>query len=137
MSYALFCCLSSNWWHCFGNFFFQNGQGGTIEINELKMTRIFKTEDKFCIYVCGCACKTIHDKIWFWQVPRINRSDFVYMSCSRRVFFSDQPPWILTRSTVSYNGPLWFLLLGRSVDETLFLGLDHGPRFLLPHSNIL
>ena len=38
------------------------------------MTKIFKTEDKFCIYVCGCACKTIHDKIWFWQVPRINRS---------------------------------------------------------------
>ena len=27
-------------------------------------------------------------------------------SCPRRVFLSDQPLWILTRSTVSYNGPL-------------------------------
>ena len=27
-------------------------------------------------------------------------------SCPRRVFLSDQPIWILTRSTISYNGPL-------------------------------
>ena len=53
-------------------------------------------------------------------------------SCPRRVFLSDQPPWMLTRSTVNYNGPLWFLLLGRIVDETLFLGLDHGPIFYSP-----
>ena len=55
-------------------------------------------------------------------------------SCPRRVFLSDQPPWMLTRSTVNYNGPLWFLLLGRIVDETLFLGLDHGPIFYSPTS---
>ena len=53
-------------------------------------------------------------------------------SCPRRVFLSDQPPWMLTRSTVNYNGPLWFLLLGRIVDETLFLDLDHGPIFYSP-----
>ena len=53
-------------------------------------------------------------------------------SCPRRVFLSDQPIWILTRSTISYNGPLWFLLLGRIVDETSFLGLDHGPIFYSP-----
>ena len=53
-------------------------------------------------------------------------------SCPRRVFLSDQPPWMLTRSTVGYNGPLWYLLLGRIVDETLFLGLDHGPIFYSP-----
>ena len=60
-------------------------------------------------------------------------SSHQHMSCPRRVFLSDQPPWILTRPTVSYDS-LWFLLLGRIVDETLFLGPDHGPRFLLPHS---
>ena len=27
-----------------------------------------------------------------------------HTSCPRRVFLSDQPPWILTRSTGSYNG---------------------------------
>ena len=53
-------------------------------------------------------------------------------SCPRRVFLSDQPPWIFARSTVSYNGSLWFLLLGRIVDETLFLSPDHGPRFYSP-----
>ena len=53
-------------------------------------------------------------------------------SCPRRIFLSDHPPWMLTRSTVNYNGPLWFLLLGRIVDETLFLGLDHGPIFYSP-----
>ena len=51
----------------------------------------------------------------------------------RRVFLSDQPSWVLTSSTVSYNGPLWFLLLGRIFDETLFLGPDHGPWFY-PHT---
>jgi len=58
-------------------------------------------------------------------------------SCPRRVFLSDQPLWILTRSTVSYNGPLWFLLLGRIVDETSFLGLDHGPIFYSPTNFIV
>ena len=53
-------------------------------------------------------------------------------SCPRRVFLSDQPPWMLTRSTVSYNGPLWFLLLGRIVGEMLLLGPDHGPIFYSP-----
>ena len=36
------------------------------------------------------------------------------------------------RSTFNYNGRLWFLLLGRIVDETLFLGLGHGPIFYSP-----
>ena len=27
-------------------------------------------------------------------------------SCPRRVLLSDQPPWMFTRSTVNYNGPL-------------------------------
>ena len=30
---------------------------------------------------------------------------------------------MFTRSTFNYNGPLWLLLLGRIVDETLFLDL--------------
>ena len=55
-----------------------------------------------------------------------------YMPDPRRVFHSDQPPWILTRSTVSYKGSLWFLLLGRIVDETLYLSPPHGPRFYSP-----
>ena len=39
---------------------------------------------------------------------------------------------MFTRSSFNYNGPLWFLLLGRIVDETLFLGLGHGPIFYSP-----
>ena len=40
------------------------------------------------------------------------------------------------RSTFNYNGPLCFLLLGRIVDETLFLGLGHGPIFYSPTVSI-
>ena len=50
----------------------------------------------------------------------------------RRVFLSDQPSRVPTRSAVSYNGPLWFLLLGLIFDETLFLGPDHGPWLYSP-----
>ena len=39
---------------------------------------------------------------------------------------------MFTRSSFNYNGPLWFLLLGRIVDETLFLGLSHGPILYSP-----
>ena len=55
-----------------------------------------------------------------------------HMPYPRRVFLSDQPPWIHTRSTVSYKGSLWFLLFGRIVDETLYLCPPHGPRFYSP-----
>ena len=55
-----------------------------------------------------------------------------HMPDPMRVFLSDQPPWILTRPTVSYKGSLWFLLLGRIVDETLYLSPSHGPRFYSP-----
>ena len=54
----------------------------------------------------------------------------------RRVFLSDQPSWVLTRSVVSYNSSLWFLLLGRILDEMLFLDLDHGPWFYSPTTTI-
>ena len=60
-----------------------------------------------------------------------------HMPDPRRVFLSDQPPWIHTRSTVSYKGSLWFLLLGRIVDETLYLSPPHGPRFYSPSTKIL
>ena len=43
---------------------------------------------------------------------------------------------MFTRSTFNYNDPLWFLLLGRIVDETLFLGLGHGPIFYSPTTTI-
>ena len=50
----------------------------------------------------------------------------------RRVFLSDQPPWILTRSNVSYKGSLQFTLLERIVNEMLYLSPPHGPGFYSP-----
>ena len=58
-----------------------------------------------------------------------------HTSDPRRVFFSDQPPWILTRSTVSYNGSLWLLPLGRVVDENVVLEPTSWAQVLLPHKN--
>ena len=55
----------------------------------------------------------------------------------RRVFLSNQPSWVLTRSIESYNGSLWFLLLGRIFDETLFLGPNHGPWFYSPTGTVV
>ena len=62
-------------------------------------------------------------------------SSYRHMPYPRRVLLSDQPLWILTRRTVSYEGSLWFPLLGRIVDETLYLSPPHGPRFCSPTCN--
>ena len=59
-------------------------------------------------------------------------SYYRHMPYPRRVLLSDQPPWILMRSTVSYKGSLWFPLLRRIVDETLYLSPPHGSRFYSP-----
>ena len=52
----------------------------------------------------------------------------------RRVFLSDQPSWVLTSSTASYNGPLWFLLLGRVIDENVVPEPTSWAQVLLPHN---
>ena len=41
-------------------------------------------------------------------------------------------PWILTRSDVSYKGSLQFTLLGRIVNEMLYLSPPRGPGFYSP-----
>ena len=58
-----------------------------------------------------------------------------HMPDPRRVFLSDQYPWTLTRSTVSYEVSLWFPLLGRIVDKTWYLSPLQGPKYLLPHNH--
>ena len=59
-----------------------------------------------------------------------------HMPDPRRVFLSDQYPWTLTCSTVSYEVSLWFPLLGRTIDKMWYLSPLQWPKFLLPH-NIL
>ena len=58
-----------------------------------------------------------------------------HMPDPRRVFLSDQYPWTLTCSTVSYEVSLWFPLLGRIVNKMWYLSPLQGPKFLLPHTN--
>ena len=57
-----------------------------------------------------------------------------HMLDSRRVFLSDQYPWTLTCSTVSYEVFLWFPLLGRIIDKMWYLSPPQGPKFLLHHN---
>ena len=52
----------------------------------------------------------------------------------RRIILSDQYPWTFTCSTISYEVPPWFLLLGRIVDKMWDLSPMQRPKFLLPHS---
>ena len=56
-----------------------------------------------------------------------------HMPDPMRVFLSDQYPWTITCSTVSYEVSLWFPLLGRIVDKMWYLNPLQGPKFLLPH----
>ena len=58
-----------------------------------------------------------------------------HMPDPRRIFLSDQYPWTLTCSTVSYEVSLWFPLLGRIIDKMWYLSPLQGPKFLLPHNN--
>ena len=56
-----------------------------------------------------------------------------HMPDPRRIILSDQHPWIFTCSTISYEVPPWFLLLGRIVDKMWDLSPTQGPKFLLTH----
>ena len=58
-----------------------------------------------------------------------------HMPDPRRVFLSNQYPWTLTCSTVSYEVSLWFPLLGRIIDKMWYLSPLQGPKFLLPHNH--
>ena len=56
-----------------------------------------------------------------------------HMPDPRRVTLSDQYPWTLTCSTVSYEISLWFPFLGRIIDKMWYLSPLQGSKFLLPH----
>ena len=56
------------------------------------------------------------------------------MSDPRRIILLDQHPWTFTRSTISYEAPSWFLLLGRIVIKVWDLSPMQRLKFLLPHS---
>ena len=91
----------------------------------------------FCIFISSVYVCSLSSSLELPGRRARVRQDPLYRHTlyPRRIILSDQHSWTFTCSTISYEVPPWFLLLGRIVNKIWDLSPMRAPKFLLPHRN--